>query len=90
MPYYEYRCAANGRTVEVRHAMSERMESWGEVAAAAGIERGETPEDAPVERLMSAASVGSAPGHEVPSAGPGPGFGGCGPGCACAHGHQRA
>ena len=87
MPYYEYRCAANGRTVEVRHAMSERMETWGEVAAAAGLERGETPPDAPVERLMSAASVGSAAGHPESAAGPGAGFGGCGPGCACAHGH---
>ncbi len=86
MPYYEYRCAANGRTVEVRHAMSEHMETWGEVAAAAGVEAGDTPSDAPVERLMSMASVGSSTGREGPSAGPGPGFGGCGPGCACAHG----
>jgi hypothetical protein len=86
VPYYEYRCAANGRTVEVRHAMSERMETWGEVAAAAGIERGETPPDATVERLISAASVGSTAGHEAPSAGPGAGFGGCGPGCRCHHG----
>jgi hypothetical protein len=86
VPYYEYRCAANGRTVEVRHAMRERMETWGEVAAAAGIERGETPPDAPVERLMSAASVGPSATSSGPSAGPGPGFGGCGPGCGCAHG----
>ena len=87
MPYYEYRCAANGRTVEVRHAMSERMETWGDVAAAAGIEGGETPPDATVERLMSAASVGHAAQGSSPAAGPGPGFGGCGPGCACAHNH---
>jgi predicted nucleic acid-binding Zn ribbon protein len=87
VPYYEYRCAANGRTVVVRHAMSERMETWGEVAAAARIERGETPSDAPVERLMSAASVGSSATSSGPSGAPGAGFGGCGPGCACAHGH---
>ncbi|MHB1192028.1 MAG: FmdB family zinc ribbon protein [Longimicrobiales bacterium] len=87
MPYYEYRCAANGRTVEVRHTMSERLETWGEVVAAAGIERGETPPDAAVERLMSAASVGSAADSASNAAGPGPGsgFGGCGPGCACGH-----
>ncbi len=84
MPYYEYRCAANGRTVEVRHTMGERMETWGEVVAAAGVEAGDTPSDAPVERLMSLASVGSSGGREGSSAGPG--FGGCGPGCACAHG----
>jgi hypothetical protein len=86
MPYYEYRCAENGRTVEVRHGMGEHLETWGEVAAAAGIEAGDTPAAAPVERLMSMASVGSSAGREGPSAGPGPGFGGCGPGCACAHG----
>lgn len=85
MPYYEYRCDANGRTVEVRHAMSERLGTWGEVAAAAGIEAGDTPADTPVERIMSVASVGtgSGPGSD---AGPSGGFGGCGPGCACAHG----
>ncbi len=87
MPYYEYRCAANGRTVEVRHAMSERLETWGEVAAAAGISAGDTPADAPVERLMSMASVGhgAGPGAGADS-GPAPSFGGCGPGCRCHHG----
>jgi hypothetical protein len=28
MPYYEYRCPANGRIVEVRHGMEERLGSW--------------------------------------------------------------
>ncbi|GMV04487.1 MAG: hypothetical protein AMXMBFR53_07670 [Gemmatimonadota bacterium] len=85
MPYYEYRCGANGRTVEVRHAMSERLDTWGEVAAAAGIEAGDTPPDAAVERLMSVASLGTGSGPSS-DAGPSGGFGGCGPGCACAHG----
>ena len=88
MPYYEYRCAANGRTVEVRHGMSETLETWGQVVSAAGIELGETPGDTPVERLMSVASVGSASGSASSTAGSAPagGFGGCGPGCRCAHG----
>lgn len=88
MPYYEYRCDANGRTVEVRHGMNERLETWGEVAAAAGLAAGDTPADAPVERLMSVAAVGTGTGSG-PGAGPGPssGFGGCGPGCGCAHGN---
>ena len=85
MPYYEYRCATNGRTVEVRHAMDRKLESWGEVVSAAGIDPGDTPADAPVERIMSLASVGTGSGGDG-GAGPGPGFGGCGPGCACAHG----
>lgn len=84
MPYYEYRCDANGRTVEVRHSMSRRLVTWGEVAEAAGIETDGTPADAPVERLMSvpALTTGGSPGAD---AGPGPAIGGCGPGCACAH-----
>jgi len=87
MPYYEYRCAANGRTVEVRHAMSETMETWSQVAAAAGIDVGDTPAEAPVERLMSMASVGHAAGAGgAPGSGPAPSFGGCGPGCRCHHG----
>ena len=80
MPYYEYRCPSNGRTLEVRHAMDERLETWGQVADRAGIEPGRTPVDTPVERLLSApvpltgtsATSGSAD------------FQGCGAGCACA------
>lgn len=80
MPYYEYHCSSNGRTVEVRHGMDERLARWGEVAERAGTEVGDTPSDAPVERLMSA---------PVPltSEGSAPAFQGCGSGCACAPGH---
>jgi len=78
VPYYEYQCVANGRTLEVRHGMSERLTTWGELAQRADADVGETPKDAPIERLMSApAAVGSS------SAGD-PGFQGCGGGCACA------
>jgi hypothetical protein len=80
MPYYEYRCGANGQTLEVRHAMATRLETWGELSEAAGTDPGDTPSDAPVERLMSAPVplTGS-------SAGPVEGAsGGCGAGCACA------
>ena len=76
MPYYEYRCPENGRTLEVRHAMSQRLLTWGELAENAGIEVGDTPSEAPVERLLSA---------PVPLTGTGGGseFQGCGSGCAC-------
>ena len=77
MPYYEYRCPSNGRTVEVRHAMHERLETWGEVARVAGLGLGNTPADAPIERLMS-------PPIPAPGAGTEAGPTGCGPGCACA------
>jgi hypothetical protein len=76
MPYYEYRCAANGRTLEVRHRMDERLETWGALAEKAGLTPDGTPAHAPVERLMSA---------PVPHGGSseGPAMGGCGAGCAC-------
>lgn len=75
MPFYEYRCASNGRTLEVRHGMDEHLSTWGEVSARAGTDVGTTPENAPVERLMSA---------PVPLTGSGPAAPmGCGTGCAC-------
>lgn len=77
MPYYEYRCAANDRTLEVRHGMDERLTTWGELAHRAGAPPGDTPADAPVERLMSA------PVPMPGSGGDDPGFQGCGSGCAC-------
>lgn len=80
MPYYEYHCASNGRTVEVRLGMGEHLETWGTLAERAGIERGDTPSDAPVERLLSApAAVGGASSSSA-----GPAFSGCGAGCGCA------
>lgn len=80
MPYYEYRCGANGRTLEVRHAMAMRLETWGELSDMAGADPGDTPLDEPVERLISAPVplTGSARGEAAT------GFGGCGAGCACA------
>ena len=78
MPYYEYHCPANGRTVEIRHGMSERIDSWGALAERAGIDTADVPADAPVERLMSA------PVPLANDSGTGPGFAGCGTGCACA------
>ncbi len=57
MPTYDYRCAANGQVVEVRHAMSERLGTWGDVCQLAGIVPGDTPADTPVERLMGGGNV---------------------------------
>jgi len=78
MPYYEYRCGANGQTLEVRHGMEERLATWGELAGRAGLEVGDTPGDAPIERLLST---------PVPLTGSGAASGarlqGCGSRCAC-------
>jgi hypothetical protein len=77
MPYYEYRCPSNGRTVEVRHGMHERLETWGEVAARAGLGLADTPADAMVERLLSAPVPVTAATSDQTAVG-------CGPGCVCA------
>lgn len=78
MPYYEYRCATSGRTVEVRHGMSESPTTWGELAAL-GADSGGAPAHARVERLIS---------KPVPPSGTARAdVGGCGAGCACAPQH---
>ena len=85
MPTYDYHCQSNARTVEVKHRISESVATWGEVCARAGIELGETPADAPVEKVFTASgavigsrSLGS--GLEPPCQTGGPC---CGPGGMC-------
>ena len=43
MPTYDYRCEANGRVVEVRHRMSERLTTWGELCKLAGLDASRNP-----------------------------------------------
>jgi len=57
MPSYDYLCEANGRVVEVKHRMSDKLSSWGQVCEKAGIEVGNTPADAPVQRLATGGQV---------------------------------
>ncbi|MEZ4416921.1 MAG: zinc ribbon domain-containing protein [Gemmatimonadota bacterium] len=77
MPYYEYRCAANDRTLEVRHGMNETLSTWGELAERTGTALGDVPADTPVEKLLSTPVP-------VTAAANAPVSGGCGAGCACA------
>lgn len=57
MPTYDYRCDANGRTLEIRHRMSESLSTWGELCERVGIEPTGTPLDAPVHRLATGGNV---------------------------------
>jgi len=83
VPTYEYRCEANGRVVEVRHKMAERLASWGELCERAGISRGKTDPAAPVEKLISAGFIGAGASTSEPAcAAPSCGNGFCGSG-AC-------
>jgi len=81
MPTYEYRCAANDRTVEVRHNMAERLATWGELCERAGIPPGSTDPAAPVEKLISAGFINTAANASAPACdAPGCGSGFCGTG----------
>jgi YD repeat-containing protein len=84
VPTYEYRCEANGRLVEVRHTMAERLSTWGELCERAGIAPGKTEPSAHVEKLISAGFINVGPGgaSEPACEAPGCGNGFCGSG-AC-------
>ncbi len=77
MPYYEYQCATNGEIVEVRHGMSERLTTWGQLVDRAAVDPGDTPKDAPIQRIMSTTVAVTATSGQA-------NFQGCGTGCACA------
>ncbi len=57
MPTYDYRCIENGRVVEVKHSISEKLTTWGEVCSRAGMDLDATSADSPVERLISGGQV---------------------------------
>ena len=52
MPFYDYFCETNRRTVEVAHPIRERLQTWGEVCERAGIPKGKTSPKAKVMRLI--------------------------------------
>ncbi len=88
MPTYDYFCPENHRTVAVMHGMSAEVRTWGEACARAGAELGETPADAPVEKLLGAGMVLSNSRADLapsPGACAGPvGMWCCGGGCGMA------
>ena len=53
MPTYEYFCSQNNQIVEVKHSMSEKLKTWGEVCEHTGIDLGSTTADTTVKRLIS-------------------------------------
>ena len=83
MPTYDYHCAVNQQTVTVQHGMKESIANWGELCRRAAGELGNTPPNAPVERVISG-------GIALPIASPAPQLpmaGCCGNPTACGHGH---
>lgn len=57
MPKYDYRCEHNGQTVEVSHSMNDSINTWGELCQRAGIDRGATPADSTVHKIISGGFV---------------------------------
>lgn len=53
MPFYDYFCQENGKTVEVYHDIRTRLKTWGEVCQTVGIDPGKTSAKAAVVRLIS-------------------------------------
>ncbi len=87
MPTYDYHCTANGRTVEVKHRMSEEVRTWGELCAMAGLPLEATPADTPVAKKLTASMIASGSNLGC-DAGPPVmgGMSGCGMG-GCGHAH---
>jgi hypothetical protein len=53
MPFYDYYCTANKKTVEVYHGISIRLKNWQEVCEYAKIPLGKTSPQSAVIRLVS-------------------------------------
>ena len=57
MPTYDYRCDANGRTLEVRHAMNRKVRTWGELCAILEMDPGQTRTGEPVRKVITRGNV---------------------------------
>ena len=54
MPFYDYFCPDNGKTVEVKHEMNKKIATWGELCKLADIPLGKTASKAKVQKIISA------------------------------------
>ena len=82
MPTYDYRCDVNGQVMEVSHRMSESLSTWGELCERTGANPGDTPADAPVQRLATGGNIISSNSMGSGTA-PACSTGGCCPGGMC-------
>lgn len=77
MPTYDYRCEANQRVYEVKHSISERLDTWGELCERAGFNTDGIAPDAKVTRLISGGGVVKSSSLKNPEAPPCMAGGGC-------------
>lgn len=57
MPTYDYRCEADGKVYEVKHAMSDNVSNWGELCERTGIDLGGVTPETPVTRLATGGNL---------------------------------
>ncbi len=81
MPTYDYLCESNGVRLEVKHKMEQTIATWGDLSQLAGVSPGDTPLDAPVKKLITAAAVVNRTALSNPE--PACGNGGCCSGGVC-------
>ncbi len=79
MPTYDYRNTATGAVISVRHPMSEKASTWGELCTLGGLEPGCTDLSTPVERVLTTGGVLKGGASKSPAMPP-CGMGGCGSG----------
>ena len=57
MPLYKYLCPDNGVQVEVSHPSEVSLVNWGQLCFVGQLEMGETPFEAPVEKVLVPAQI---------------------------------
>ena len=57
MPFYKYRCPDNGLQVEVSHPSNVCLDTWGQLCYIGQVEMGETPFEAPIEKVLTPAQI---------------------------------
>ena len=77
MPSYDYRCEANQQVYEVKHSISEKLSTWGELCALAGISLGDIPADTQVTRIISGGGLVKSSSLKNPDMPPCMSGGGC-------------
>ncbi len=57
MPLYKYLCPDNGEQVEVSHPSDVNLVNWGQLCFVGQVEMGETPFEAPIEKVLMPAQI---------------------------------
>ena len=82
MPSYDYRCEANGQVFEVKHSISQKVSTWGELCEVGNIDPQDIAADVSVKKVISTGGVVKSSSLKNPEAPPCMTGGGCsGGGC---------